>query len=117
MSYKLEKPYTDKEKNNFIVQYNHQMGLQIEYTKSAIYALEKNEIMQNGEPMVNPDYEIELANIEKEAKLEELKNQLEELDKKRVRAICEPSMRNENQSWLEYYNEQVLQIRQVMAEL
>ena len=42
---------------------------------------------------------------------------LEELDKKRIRAICEPSMKTETQSWLEYYNEQVLQIRQVMAEL
>ena len=117
MSYKLEKPYTDEEKNNFIIQYNHNNGLKIECTQNAIYALEKNEIMKDGIPVINPDYEIELANLEKEAKLEEFKKQLEELDKKRVRAICEPSMKNENQSWLEYYNEQVLQIRQVMAEL
>ena len=59
----------------------------------------------------------EIAKQEKEIRLEELKKQLEDLDKKRVRAICEPSMKTETQSWLEYYNEQVAQIRQVMAEL
>ena len=31
--------------------------------------------------------------------------------------MCEPSMKTETQSWLEYYNEQVAEIRQVMAEL
>ena len=40
MGYKLEQLYTNKERADFIVEYNHKMGLQIEETSSAIYALE-----------------------------------------------------------------------------
>ena len=57
MSYKLTKPYTEKQKLNFIVQYNHNKNLTIEETTEALYALEANEIMVDGEPQVDPDYE------------------------------------------------------------
>lgn len=117
MSYKLEKPYTEEQRADFIVEYNHQQGLKIEETEEALFALEVNEIMADEVPVIDPDYEAKQAEIQKQARLYELKEQLEELDKKRIRAICEPSMKTENQSWLEYYNEQVAEIRQVMAEL
>ncbi len=117
MSYKLEKPYTEEQRMDFIVKYNHELELNIEETEDAIYALEANEIIKDNMPVINSNYENEVAQFEKNLKKEQLKYQLEELDKKRVRAICEPSMRTETQSWLEYYNEQVLQIRQVMANL
>lgn len=47
---------------------------------------------------------MQIKNYEKE---------LEELDKKRVRAICEPSIKNEEtqESWLDFYNTQVVEIR------
>ncbi len=62
MSYKLEKPYTDFEKADFIVEYNHKRGMMIEETKNdTLYALEKNEIMVNGTPKINPNYEEELS--------------------------------------------------------
>lgn len=57
MSYKLEKPYTEAQRINFIVEYNHNKGLQIEETMEAIYALESNEIMQQNRPIINPNYE------------------------------------------------------------
>lgn len=38
MEYELKKPYTLKEKNDFIVKYNHQMGLDIVYTNNGIIA-------------------------------------------------------------------------------
>ena len=122
MSYKLEKPYTDKERFEFISRYNQdcfQEGYSciIEETANALYALEANEIIVNGEPQVDPDYETKLAEIQKQLRMEELKAQIEELDKKRIRAVCEPSMKTENQSWLEYYNEKIVELRQVMAEL
>jgi len=117
MSYKLEKPYTDVQKTDFIVEYNHNQGLDIEETETALFALEANEIMVDGVPQIDPEYEEKQREKEKQDKIIELMHQLEELDKKRVRAICEPSMRTESQSWLDYYNEQVIQIRQVMAEL
>lgn len=117
MSYKLNKPCTDEQKCVFIITHNHENGLIIEETENAFFALEDNEIMVNGEPQVDPDYETKQAERLKQIRMFELKAQLEEIDKKRVRAVCEPSMRTENQSWLEYYNEQAAQIRQVMANL
>lgn len=62
MAYKLEKPYTDIERADFIVEYNHKRGMVIEETKNGtLYALEKNEIMVNEIPKINPNYEEELS--------------------------------------------------------
>ena len=61
MSYKLEKPYTDMQRADFIVNYNHKQGLMIEETEEALYALLPNEIMQNNQPVINANYEAELA--------------------------------------------------------
>ena len=67
MSYKLDKPCSDKDRADFIVQYNHKEGLLIEETENAIFALLKDEIMENGKPIVNLNYENEL--MEKRKKL------------------------------------------------
>lgn len=64
--YKLEQPYTEEERANFIVEYNHNQGLLIEETDEALYALEPNEIMVDGEPTINPNYEQEQAQKERE---------------------------------------------------
>ena len=40
MSYKLEKPYNEKERADFIAEYNHCRGLKIQETDDAIFALE-----------------------------------------------------------------------------
>ena len=57
MSYKLLKPYTQDEKNDFIVNYNRNQGLEIKETSVALYALLPNEIMVNGKPTIDPEYE------------------------------------------------------------
>ena len=62
MSYKLEKPDTDFERADFIVEYNHKRGMLIEETEDGtLYALEKNEILVNGVAEINPNYEEELS--------------------------------------------------------
>ena len=71
MSYKLNKPCSDIERADFIVKYNHQAGLQIEETDDAIFALLENEILKDGVPIVNENYQNELiekrrANFEQE---------------------------------------------------
>lgn len=66
MSYSLLKPYTDKQRLDFIVQYNHNLNLEIYYTPTGIYALEPNEILVNGKPEINPDYETEQAKLNKQ---------------------------------------------------
>ena len=60
MAYKLEKPYTDKQRADFIVNYNHKQGLMIEETDDALYALLANEMMQNNIPVINENYEAEV---------------------------------------------------------
>lgn len=78
MSYKLEYPYTEEQRIDFIVQYNHNQGLRIETVDNFVeeetedvnyptyYALEANEIMEGGEPVINPNYEAEQEQQERE---------------------------------------------------
>lgn len=66
MSYKLEKPYNEKQKVDFIVKYNHNQGLKIQETDFALFALEENEIIIDKEPIVDPDYEEKQAQKERE---------------------------------------------------
>lgn len=47
----------------------------------------------------------------------EILNKLDELDKKRIRAIAEPSLKDEEQTWLEYYNKQISDLRNELATL
>lgn len=113
----LNKPYTDKQRMDFIVEYNHKKGLKIEETSSCLYALEDCKILENGVPAINPIYYTEQEKMQKEEQKLNILFQLDELDKKRIRAVCEPSMRTETQSWLEYYNEQIFQLRKELSEL
>lgn len=67
MSYKLEKPYTEKQKLDFVVEYNHNKGLEIEETSKALYALEDWELLQGDEVIDNTEeYEQEQAQKERE---------------------------------------------------
>ena len=67
MSYKLNKPYTDKQRADFIVRYNYNQGLIIKETDIALYALEPFEKLVNDEVVDNIiEYEKEQAQIEKE---------------------------------------------------
>ena len=43
--------------------------------------------------------------------------ELDKLDQKRIRAIAEPSMKDENISWLEYYNNQISDLRNELIAL
>ena len=67
MSYKLTKPYTDKQRIDFIVEYIYNKGLVIEETSTALYALEANEIMVDGKPQVDPEYEAKQIQARQEA--------------------------------------------------
>lgn len=60
MGYILQKPLTDEDRANFIVEHNHNNGLTIKETDEVIYALESNEMLnENGEIVINPNYEEE----------------------------------------------------------
>lgn len=66
MSYKLEKPYTDEEYANFVVEHNHNNGRMIKKTETRVYALEVDEMLDdNGNVVLNPNYEAEQAERER----------------------------------------------------
>lgn len=67
MSYELKKPYTDIERADFIVEYNHNKRLRIEETETSIFALEYNEIMKDGVPVIDSEYETKQAEERKKA--------------------------------------------------
>lgn len=60
MGYTLKKPYTDKQRADFIVEYNHNRGLKIEETQNSLFALEPWESLVDDEIQINPNYEEEL---------------------------------------------------------
>ena len=64
-------------------------------------------------------YKSKVSAAEKEVKKTSLQSQIDELDKKRIRAMCEPSIKDEatGQTWLEYYNLQVQELRTQINEL
>lgn len=67
MSYKLEKPYTGKQRADFIVEYNHNKGLKTEETDNELYALEPWEKLVDGKVIDNTEeYEAEQMQKERE---------------------------------------------------
>lgn len=72
MAYKLEQPYTDIERADFIVKYNHQQNLEIVETEEYLYALEPNEYYEDGEIKINENYEAEQLQVAKDAKYNEI---------------------------------------------
>ena len=65
------------------------------------------------------EYQSILAAKLKQKRKEEINNLLIELDQKRVRAICEPEIKDQEsgQTWLEFYTEQVQTLRVELATL
>ncbi len=49
--------------------------------------------------------------IQNAIRLKEIQDELDELDKKRIRALAEPSLKDEDTTWLEYYNSQISELR------
>lgn len=65
------------------------------------------------------EYQNRTVQKEKEAALAQLKQQIKELDEKRVRAVCEPQIKDmeSGKTWLEYYTEQITSLRTQIADL
>ena len=119
MAYKLEQPFTEEEKIEFIVEHNHNSGLKIEETETTLFALLPNEIMLNGNPVIDPNFENKQFVIQAQKDIAEMENLLDELDIKRIRAFCEPSVKDEStgETWLDYYNAQIFELREKIQKL
>ena len=55
--------------------------------------------------------------IQKEIRTQEILQELDILDRKRIRAIAEPTMKDENITWLEYYNNEISALREELASI
>ncbi len=67
----------------------------------------------------NPEYESIIHKKEIQDAKSKILEDLEILDKKRVRAICENEIKDSQtgQTWLEFYNDQVLELRAKLNSL
>lgn len=55
--------------------------------------------------------------IQNAVRSEEIMRELDVLDRKRVRAIAEPALKDENITWLEFYNSKISELRQELASI
>lgn len=76
-------------------------------------------IFENNKISENPNIEKERQHKQNIQDLENLKSELNELDKKRIRAICENGIKDTStgQTWLEFYNKKVVELRNTLAKL
>lgn len=65
----------------------------------------------------NTETQARQLTIQNAVRAEEIEQELDILDRKRIRAIAEPSLKDENTTWLEYYNTQISQLRDELAEI
>ncbi len=76
-------------------------------------------IYSEGKIIENTNYESIIKQAELENKKDEIIAKLNDLDLKRIRAVCENEMKDsqKNETWLDYYNSQILKLRQQLEEL
>ena len=117
MSYKLDKPYIENDYYEFIAEHNHRNGREIQETETAVYALEADEIMQNGQPAKNPTYESELAEKQKAQRILEIKEELNHLDLKSIRAMREGGATKSGENYLDIYQTEINTLREELNTL
>lgn len=76
-------------------------------------------IFKDNEIVENPDYTQLKARSSALDEIEQIKLELNNIDIKRIRAVCENEVKNAEtgQTWLDYYNEQVFQLRERLKVL
>ncbi len=76
-------------------------------------------IYSDGKIIENPQYEGLKQKELNEKRKAEILNLLEDLDNKRIRAICEDDIKDAKtgESWLEYYNAQIYELRNELQSL
>ncbi len=121
MNNMLNKNCTNKEYADFAV-YCNENGLHIESTETDFYALEPYQTIKNGEIFDlrnDTDYQEQQIQVQTILRKESIVNQIAELDKKRIRAMCEPQIKDSEtgETWLDYYNSQIIDLRSQLAEI
>lgn len=109
----LEKPYTPRQRADFIVDYNHRNNKEIVETDKALYALEQWEKVENDQVIEDWEgYEERRRQEEKAAKRQEILQKLDDLDLKSIRAI-----RANDEEYIAQYEAQAQELRRQLQEL
>ena len=85
-----------------------------------VIAVDKKEYeFENGKwkKLALKEIEARQLNIENELRKQEIRDELDEIDKKRIRALAEPALKDDETTWLEYYNSQIVLLRKEFSEL
>jgi GTP cyclohydrolase II len=117
----LNKSCTNQEYADFAL-YCNENGFHVEATESDFYALESYQTIRNNEIFdLRNDTEFQNQQVKIEADLRKIAiaNQIDELDKKRIRAMCEPAIKDAQtgETWLSYYNSLIVVLRQELAQI
>lgn len=110
------------EKNNKIVLFDESKGKLVDTIKF-MPQYQDLEIKETQRPIIDfefadtEEWQEKQAQKEREAQIEKIKTELAELDTKRIRAVCENEIKDETtgQTWLDYYNAQVKELRAKLA--
>ena len=88
-----------------------------ENTVKAVFENEYSFINNNWVKLSEDEAKAKQLTIQNAIRLDEIQAELDELDIKRIRAIAEPSLKDEETTWLEYYNTKISELRNEYAEL
>lgn len=92
--------------------------INIEVSKE-IFDFSDKYIYKDNKIILAPDYETKLKAKQNKELREKIELELEELDKKRIRAICENEMKDtqKQESWLDYYNKKAQDLRAQIRDI
>lgn len=99
----------EQNKGKIIINYNNK-----------IIAVNENEYTfenQTWKKLSEEEINIKQLKIQNEIRKNEILSELDSIDKKRIRAIAEPSLKDQETTWLEYYNSQITELRKELAEI
>jgi hypothetical protein len=95
-------------------------GKMIIFYENAVIAVDESDYEFKNDKWVKlseTEKEVRQLTIQNAVRAEEIQQEIETLDKKRIRAIAEPSLKDENTTWLEYYNAKISELRAELTKL
>ncbi len=120
--------YEENFENSIEITDEYWMELLSEQNNGKIIILYKNNVIavddseysfDNGEwqKLTKSKAKTKQLSIQNEIRTNEILQELDILDRKRIRAIAEPTLKDENITWLEYYNSEISALREELASI
>ena len=88
-----------------------------QYSESEVLETEKEIVELDEKFFFKEDVQDILDERERQLRRMKVEEELKFLDEKRIRAVCEPSMKDDDTTWLEYYNQEVYKLREQLKNI